>query len=183
VPGTLRNGIEVMETRTSKLAWAIGGAIIGSVASVLIDKVILPYFEGRPNIEVLAKRDQPGRAQFEVYNSGSKEVSDVWLSARLADPFQARVDILSADHQEDDIGGKCEYRIVNSVFRTGRSESIHTVLNTESASLEIRCSLLNPGEKWSAQLGYKKKQDVSGVLVHVKYPGTSETLYAFFADS
>ena len=172
-----------METRITKIVWAVGGAIIGSIVSVLVDKVVLPYFEGKPNIEVLAEHHEPGRTKFAIYNSGSAEVSNVWLSARLADQYRSPVDILSVDHNEDDIGAKCGYQIVNSIFRSRNQESIRTVLNTESSSLQITCKLLNPGETWSAQLVHKPKQNVSGVLVHVTYPGMSEHLYAILTGS
>ena len=181
VSGTIQNGI-LMDTRISKLAWAIGGAIIGSIVSLAVDKIVLPYFEGKPNIEVVAKHPESGQAEFTVRNSGSAEVSDLWLSARLSDIFQSRVDILTIDHSEDDISAKCQYRIVNSTFRSSGSIRHPTDLNTESASLELKCNLINPGEKWSARIGFIEIRNgyVAGLLVHVKYPGNSENLYARF---
>lgn len=172
-----------METITSRLVWAIGGAIIGSVVSIVIDRTVLPCFEGKPRLEVSAKRLDRGVAMFEVLNSGDAEVRDVWLTARPAAVFGAGVDIQAIKLEETDVDANCEFRLALSKFRSEPSNGMPTVLNTESASLELRCDLINPGEKWSARLGFAEREAVFGILVHVKYPGTSENLYARFQDS
>ena len=170
-----------METRASRLVWAIGGAIIGSILSLVIDKIVLPYFEGKPNIEIVAERLDSGQAVFTILNSGNAEVRDVWLNARLTAALQARVDIISINPIEDDVSAKCSYTIGKSTFSYDASSTMATVLNTESVSLELRCDLMNPGDKWSANLDFiGTKAAVTGIFVHIKYPGESKNLYAIF---